>query len=300
MKFKVQRSKFNAAERSFPFVGSKLTALTRLAAVLAVVIFALPGLLTHADNRQSATLNLQPSSQRACTPPICSTTESHGLQITLTVTAPSFPLDSLAQTTITLRNLTKQSIGIVNSICTGQSTHTEVLNKRGTPYPWPLPTYPLPCPVPLPTPLGPGKTLSTQSVVYLLSGTLRADLTVNVSNSSFDYVDVTGKVLKLGVFSSEPEHATFAAQPGSDGAFTASIWPVPKNAGKLYYAEDEVCRGNQGGEIDGGLANAWQSTSSTSVSTDILGPSCRHEEWHLIAGWLGYPAAKLDFSATSS
>ena len=231
---------------------------------------------------------------------VSSSTVSHGLRITLSVAQPTYSIDGLALTVIAIQNVTGASIGLINSPCTGQYTHTEVLNKKGTPYPWPLPTYVLPCPLPLPTTLAAGKSVTSDSVVYLQSGTLRADLTIATSKTGDELVDVTGKKLTVKLHAAQPEYATFASQPGSVGGFTASIGPVPKDAGKLYYAEVEVCRSDAGQEIEGAVPGYWQSTSDSWVSTNILGPACTHEEWHVLAGWLGYGTARLDFSATSS
>ena len=231
---------------------------------------------------------------------VSSSTVSHGLRITLSVAQPTYSIDGLALTVIAIQNVTGASIGLINSPCTGQYTHTEVLNKKGNPYPWPLPTYVLPCPLPLPTTLAAGKSLTSDSVVYLQSGMLRADLTIATSKAGNELVDVTGKKLSVKLHAAQPEYATFASQPGSVGGFTASIWPVPKDAGRLYYAEVEVCGSDAGQEIEGAAPGYWQSTSKSWVSTNILGPACMHEEWHVLAGWLGYGAARLDFSATSS
>jgi hypothetical protein len=231
---------------------------------------------------------------------VTSTAVSHGLKITLFVGQPSYPTDSLAQTTITVANVSSKPIGVINSPCTGQFTHAEVINSKGVPYPWPLPTYPVPCPLVLPAPLAPGASITDDSIVYMESGRLRAAVTIQTASPGSEYVNITGTTLTVKLYSSPPEHATFAAQPGSGGGFTTSIWPVPKDAGRLYYADVQICRGAQEQDIEGGMAGVWQSTSGSTLSTDILGPSCRHEEWHLIAGWLDYPAAHLDFSATTS
>ena len=257
------------------------------AGVLALVLGLLPGTVSGRAGPDRA-------AQAAL--PVTSTAVSHGVKITLTVRADSYPLRSLVRMVVTVENVSRKVFYVLGSICTGLFTHTLVLNRKGQPYPWPLPTYPIFCPKVQGSPLEPGKSVVTSSVVFLESGTLQA-----VANISSRKYDVTGKPLTVGVYqTSEPEHATLAPISGSPGKFAASIWPVPKNSGKLYYAEIEQCDNGHilGGA--GGLPNLWSSTSTSRVTSSILGNTCKHEEWHLIAGWLGYPAARLDFTLTTT
>ena len=231
--------------------------LAPLAVAIAVVLA--PPLMTHAQGTQPliahtgvAALGSNPSQgvRGQKLHDASSSTVSHGLRITLSVAQPMYAVDGLALTVIAIQNVTRASIGMINSPCTGQYTHTEVLTKKGSPYPWPLPTYPLPCPAPLPTPLAPGKSVTSNSVVYLQSGTLRADLTISTSKVGNE-LDVTGKKLVVKLHPARPEYATFASQPGSAGGSRPPSGPFPRMRGsctsrKLRFAVTTRVRKSRG------------------------------------------------------
>lgn len=85
------------------------------------------------------------------------------------------------------------------------------------------------------------------------------------------------------------------------GGFTASIWLVPKNPAELYVASLQRCRQTNGrGEDESTIPGEWSMISGSVLYTNILGPGCAHDEWHFVAGWLGYPVANLDMSVSTS
>ena len=254
-------------------------------AILAVLSLAIiPGLASSVKIRAMAT----PAGHSS----LSSTTVTHGLRIVLQVSRDRYPLNSLIDTNIRVQNVTVKAIKVVSSPCTGQYTHTEALDTHGVPIPWPLPIERLPCPLPFPQKLQPGKTITTTSIAYLQSGVLRADVTIDEPNAGF--IEVPGNPLTIATYAAAPEHATFASTPGSPGGYPASIWPVPKNPGKLFVVSVQICD-QFNGEVEqvGGLPGDWNATTGSVVSTSILGPGCVKEKWDLIAGWIGYPVASL-------
>jgi len=217
---------------------------------------------------------------------------THGLEITVSVPRTSYPVGSLIRATITVKDLTHHAVRVVHDTCTSMVTRIE--------YSWPLPNPSRSCPAVMPSStLGAGRAMTLGSVLYLRSPSLRPIIYLLGRGRAVSVV--VGKPLRLSVTPAESEHAALMWRRGSNAGPAASIWPAPKNHGKLYYAQWEGCVGQRAG-IGGGPTYAWRSSTGSSVHPLLLRTSTcpRLLEWHVIAGWLGHTAARLDLKVSAT
>ncbi|HZT95530.1 MAG TPA: hypothetical protein VFB34_01710 [Chloroflexota bacterium] len=258
--------------------------LVRVAIAVGAVLLAVPASGSAAKIRPAGKM------------PIISTTVTDGLKITLVLPQSSYPKNALAATLIKVRNVSSNGIKLAAGQCF-PPIHTDVLNKHGKPFSYPDPFKPPSCGLSGGgRTLKPGQHVRLGSVVVLRSGNLRPSVLIQAKSTT---VTALGKVVKLKLSHAGAEH--IALTSGSNGSFIASITPALSHAGPLYVALYETCkRANGSGQVEGLVPGTWQQRSGSTVSTDVFGPGCVRELWHLVAGWIGFPAAKLDLSISSS
>jgi hypothetical protein len=212
-----------------------------------------------------------------------------GLRLTLKVPRRTYPRNALVQLTLTLTNVTSQSINLGaqdngNGFCTTSLPQAEVHNTRGGLL-YPPAVKPLvlpPCPYYLGRPLAPG-----QSVVNRVYVILRGRVLTGIASTR------TGQTF-FSPFSTPPLTLTLTHELAPTATVTSSPVgidvhsPVPV-AGKLRYTASWICPNGTTTTI----GQPWTVLPGTHINPPCPAPT----RWNLAAGWLGHPAVVLHYTA---
>lgn len=216
---------------------------------------------------------------------------SHGVKLSLLLPRRVYPAHALVSGVVRIKNVSPQTVLIPGypAACVSYNPGVQVTNVSGQiVYPPPV-TVPPPCPPPPNQPLLPGQSVEQRLYAVLDGPYVRAmvELQEQTAGSSAA-VMVTTPLIRLTLVPSTDPHL----RPHISATTVSAVVRRPAHArGLLYYDTWFIrCPNGAGGQITGG-SPLWMRTPGTTLSPDCTPVS----EWHVIAGWLNYPVATLDY-----
>lgn len=212
-----------------------------------------------------------------------------GLRLSLKVPRRSYPRNALVRVTLTLTNVTTQSIDLGaqdngNGFCTTSLPQAEVHNTRGALL-FPPAVKPLivpPCPFYMGRPLAAGQSLVNHEYV-ILRGRVLTGIASTRTGQSFSPFSTPPLTLTLGHES--PPTTTVTTSPFGIDVHS----PVPVT-GKMWYTASWICPNG----TETAIGQAWTALQGTHINPPCPAPS----KWNLAAGWLGHPVVTIHYTTS--
>ena len=233
-----------------------------------------------------------------------------GLHLSLSLPEQHYPANAIVQATMQVTNVTARAIRLGRTSfydCRGMFAPQAVVMSHRTPVFPPIvvgTAFPS-CPPPLPTGgtamLRPGATLSSREYLLLRGPEIRAFVTIadRRSHSGLQLAPpvVATPILTVTLTASDAPTVTveegnapvaYVARPryARGRPFVGSGWSRLAKRGTV---------GKRGFVGILGFGNGWARQTSLTIRPKLMPGYTRFVEWHIVAGWLGHSAARVDF-----
>jgi hypothetical protein len=215
------------------------------------------------------------------------TGSGHGLRVTLTVAAGTFPRDALVVGRVRVDNTSNAPINLRGPVptCGANNPWLEVVGGHGRRlYPPALKSYfQPPCKVTPAISIEPGQSLVRRQYAILRASRIRAAVTLAPNN-----LVVTSALLRVHL-SSEPKPKA-ALKLGPNGPRVV-ISSASGQHGRLMYESSARCHAGGGLSLDVNTLK-WKPGRKAVIHAGCLSPIA----WHAVAGWLNGPVVDIDYA----
>jgi hypothetical protein len=225
-------------------------------------------------------------------------TVTHGVKLSLIVSRNVLPQDALVPVTIVLRNLSSGGIYTVNgagSPCPTSLLAMQVITHTGAVLPAsPIPNVFAGCNPLTSTPevVPRGMGIIVRAVAVLRGTGLRAEAWLRMRDAT---VTIYSSTIRLKVV--KARHPTFRIEKKA-GRVYAVFSPKLRGYEWLPFMDSYACARSMGGSMFAKQKHpdeGWSSSRSVGFTASCKVP----RQWHLVAGYLYYPVAFMNYKAPS-
>lgn len=241
------------------------------------------------------------------------TSRSKGLQLSLSLPRSSWPARAVVPVRITVRNVSTHYVYIVGSgseyaSCPAGVPGVQVIDAHGSPVsPIPIAREPLPsCPAPFvrsksTSLLKPGASRSAMVYAVLQTRRVRAVASVIVyagqcdprthSSCSGREVRVTGRPMTVRLVTEPLPRVSLRVSP----TVSLTVSPAPARNARLWWDGWFSCGGNP--QVTAGPLNIANGRFLAPNAVRFPSVACNPQrlELHLVAGWVGHPATRVEY-----